>query len=248
MESNKNIKIGARNLDDEELKVLLPEWKNIFIEINKIREVANSNKMKKDSEDRLIIEDEPEFRKYHNNVFSILGERGAGKTSVQLSLKYKLMKNLLDKEGAEFDEYKNDTILPLIVPPDMEEDSSVVGWIIAYFSDLVQKIDERFKKDRELFYYKEDKRCNPVLEKFKELKKTFFIRSENNKNSINSDNSITEYIERNREAISEDINLSKKFKEFIDEYIEYKRNVNKRNASEPLIYIFFDDVDISNKK
>lgn len=130
----------------------------------------------------------------------------------------------------------------------MEEDSNVVGWIIAYFSDLVRKIDERFKQDRELFYYKEDKKYNPVLKKFKELKKSFFIRSENYKNSINSDNSITEYIERNGEAISEDINLSKKFKEFIDEYIEYKRNVNKRNSSEPLIHIFFDDVDISNKK
>lgn len=249
MDSNKNIKIGARNLDDEELKILLPEWENIFLEINKIREVANSNKIKKDSKYKTIFEEEPEFTKYHNNVFSILGERGAGKTSVQLSLKYKLMKKLLKEKNIEStEEYKNDTVLPLIVPQDMEEDSSAIGWIIAYFSDIVEKIENTFKEDRQLFYYKKDIRQNPVLEKLKIVKKAFFIRRENYKNSISSDNSITEYIERNGEAISEDINLSKKFKEFIDEYIDYKKSVDKRNTSEPLIHIFFDDVDISNKK
>lgn len=233
-----NTKIGARNLSNKELEVLLPNWEDIFSEIIKIRDSS----IKKDEEDP-ILKEEPEFEKHHNNVFSILGERGAGKTSVQLSLKYRLMEYYKNKE-----EYKNDTILQLIVPQDMEENSSVIGWIIAYFSNLVEKIEEDFKENRQLFYYEKNCKTNPVLTKFKELKKSFFIRSENYKNSINSDNSITEYIERNGEVIKEDINLSKKFKEFIDEYIKYKKNVNKSNASEPLIHIFFDDVDISNKK
>lgn len=233
-----NTKIGARNLSDKELEVLLPNWKDIFSEIVKIRD----NSIRKDEEDQ-ILKEEPEFDKHHNNIFSILGERGAGKTSVQLSLKYRLMENYKNKE-----EYKNDTILQLIVPQDMEENSSAIGWIIAYFSSLVEKIEEDFKENRQLFYYEKNCKTNPVLTKFKELKKSFFIRSESYKNSINSDNSITEYIERNGEVIKEDINLSKKFKEFIDEYVKYKKNVNKNNASEPLIHIFFDDVDISNKK
>ncbi|MHA5067731.1 hypothetical protein [Cetobacterium somerae] len=233
-----NTKIGARNLSNKELEVLLPNWKDIFSEIVKIRDSS----VRKDEEDQ-ILKEEPEFDKHHNNIFSILGERGAGKTSVQLSLKYRLMEYYKNEE-----EYKNDTILQLIVPQDMEENSSTIGWIIAYFSNLVEKIEEDFKENRQLFYYEKNCKTNPVLTKFKELKKSFFIRSESYKNSINSDNSITEYIERNGEVIKEDINLSKKFKEFIDEYIKYKKNVNKSNASEPLIHIFFDDVDISNKK
>lgn len=233
-----NTKIGARNLSDKELEVLLPNWKDIFSEIVKIRDSS----VRKDREDQ-ILKEEPEFDKHHNNIFSILGERGAGKTSVQLSLKYRLMEYYKNEE-----EYKNDTILQLIVPQDMEENSSTIGWIIAYFSNLVEKIEDDFKENRQLFYYEEDCKTNPVLTKFKELKKSFFIRSESYKNSINSDNSITEYIERNGEVIKEDINLSKKFKEFIDAYIKYKKNTNNKNASEPLIHIFFDDVDISNKK
>ncbi|UPO98533.1 hypothetical protein MKD34_09635 (plasmid) [Cetobacterium somerae] len=233
-----NTKIGARNLSDKELEVLLPNWEDIFSEIVKIRDSS----IRKDEEDS-ILKEEPEFEKHHNNVFSILGERGAGKTSVQLSLKYRLMEHYKNKE-----EYKNDTILQLIVPQDMEGNSSAIGWIIAYFSNLVEKIEEDFKENRQLFYYEKNCKINPVLMKFKELKKSFFIRSESYKNSINSDNSITEYIERNGEVIKEDINLSKKFKDFIDEYVKYKKNVNKNNASEPLIHIFFDDVDISNKK
>lgn len=233
-----NTKIGARNLSDKELEVLLPNWKDIFSEIIKIRESS----VRKDKEDP-ILKEEPEFDKHHNNVFSILGERGAGKTSVQLSLKYRLMEYYKTEK-----EYENDTILQLIVPQDMEEKSSTIGWIIAYFSNLVEKIEDDFKENRQLFYYKENCKTNPVLAKFKELKKSFFIRSESYKNSINSDNSITEYIERNGEVIKEDINLSKKFKEFIDEYIKYKKNIDKRKTSEPLIHIFFDDVDISNKK
>lgn len=233
-----NTKIGARNLSDKELEVLLPNWKDIFSEIIKIRDSS----VRKDKEDP-ILKEEPEFDKHHNNVFSILGERGAGKTSVQLSLKYRLMEYYKREK-----EYENDTILQLIVPQDMEEKSSTIGWIIAYFSNLVEKIEDDFKENRQLFYYKENCKTNPVLIRFKELKKSFFIRSESYKNSINSDNSITEYIERNGEVIKEDINLSKKFKKFIDEYIEYKKNINKNNTSEPLIHIFFDDVDISNKK
>ncbi|MGL5058211.1 MAG: hypothetical protein ACRC6A_12710, partial [Fusobacteriaceae bacterium] len=240
MESE-NIKIGARKLEDDELKVLLPEWENIFLEIDKIRAIEKNNLTKIDKK---IIEEEQEFTKHHSNVFSILGERGAGKTSVQLSLKYKIMKKNIE-EG----KYKNDTILPIIVPQDMEEDSVVIAWIIAYFSKIVEEIEEDAIKNRALFAYKPNNfKINPISEKFKELKKSLFIRMENYKKSLTPQDSIMDYVEKNQEAIKEDVNLSKKIKEFIDEYIEFKRGISVNKTITPLIYIFFDDVDISNKR
>lgn len=237
---NENIKIGARNLEDEELKILLPEWKNIFLEIEKIREVAGYAK----SNEKIIYKKEQEFTKHHNNVFSILGERGAGKTSVQLSLKYKIM-----KKNIEENRFKNDTVLPLIVPQDMEEDSVVIAWIIAYFSKIVEEIEEEFATNRGLFSYKgSNLKINPISESFRGLKRSLFIRTENYKKSLNAQDSIVDYVEKNEEVIREDINLSRKFKEFIDEYIEYKKQSKVRISEEPLIYVFFDDVDISNRK
>lgn len=258
---NENIKIGARNLEDDELRILLPEWENIFLEIQKIRKTACRNQNNEDKVYMQITKEEHEFTKHHNNVFSILGERGAGKTSVQLSLKYKIMEKALQDSNEKLsyqrkeestincNSYKKDTILPLIVPQDMEEDSTAIAWIIAYFSKIVDEIEKEAVENRGLFFYKVGSiRINPVSEKFKELKKSLFIRTENYRKELTSKESIMEYVEKNQEAIRENINLSKKFKEFIDEYIEFKMNTGIKTDVAPLIYIFFDDVDISNRK
>lgn len=223
---DKGIKIGARVLDNDTLKILIPDYESIFLEIDKIRNSINN-------ENDEIKRTDEEFFKHHNNVFSILGERGAGKTSVQLTLKYKLLKEKLKK---------GDKVLPMIVPQDMDDDSSVIGWIIAHFSNIMKEL----LKEEKFYLYEEEKDKRKELKNyFEELKKSFFLRQESYKSSLSVEDTIYNYVQRNEEVIRENIDLSKKFKAFIDIFIEFRKNIENLN---PLIFIFFDDVDISNKR
>ena len=62
-----------------------------------------------------------------NNVFSILGGRGSGKTSVLLTIKNEIIK----------ENKNNDFMLPLIIPENMGEGSDILGWTICAFENLI---------------------------------------------------------------------------------------------------------------
>lgn len=252
MQEEKGVKIGARVLDDDTLRILIPDYESIFSEIEKIRGNITSVETQGESKTGLIKPPDDEFFKHHNNIFSILGERGAGKTSVQLTLKYKLgqIDDVINSDKTEEkDVVKHvakdvDTILPIIVPQDMDDDSSVIGWIIAHFSNIIKDL---FKVEERCYYFneKDEEKIKKLKARFEDLKKSYFLRQDTYKSSLSVEDTIHNYVQKNEEVIRENIDLSKKFKVFIDEFIEFRKNNKKTN---PLIFIFFDDVDISNKR
>lgn len=252
MQEEKGVKIGARVLDDDTLRILIPDYESIFSEIEKIRGNITPVETQDENKTGLIKPSDDEFFKHHNNIFSILGERGAGKTSVQLTLKYKLgqIDDVINSDKTEEkDVVKHvakdvDTILPIIVPQDMDDDSSVIGWIIAHFSNIIKDL---FKVEERCYYFneKEEEKIKKLKARFEDLKKSYFLRQDTYKSSLSVEDTIHNYVQKNEEVIRENIDLSKKFKVFIDEFIEFRKNNKKTN---PLIFIFFDDVDISNKR
>lgn len=264
MNKDKTIKIGSRILSQDDLDILLPNNQNIYSQIDGIRSNAKALKehLEKNKGFAQIVEEEPEFIKHHNNVFSIIGERGSGKTSVLLSIKNKIMKEIKDL-SCEGIIKKNDTVLPIIVPQDMDEDSDSLGWIIGFFTKLVEDIEKEFQEDRGIFRYKNNN-CNVcgnfgdtvkkqpvnyVKKAFEEVKKSYFLRKDHYKKSLVDVGSKKDYVNLNSETLSKDIQLAKCFKKFIDEYIDYKKhNASCVKNNEALIYIFFDDVDISTRK
>ena len=256
-------------MSDKSMEILLPNYKNVYSQIKEIRQ--NSKILKenlKNKELKCIVEKEPEFVKHHNNVFSILGERGSGKTSVLLTIKHKIMQiiegiRVENGNEVEYEGIENDIVLPIIVPQDMDEDSDSLGWIIGFFAKLVDEVEYEFQNNINTFEYKENMTCsickneqysvrkekiNYVKEAFQEVKKSYFLRKDEYKKSLTDVGAKTEYVDLNAETLSKDIQLSSSFKKFIDEYIEYKMNQKRNQQIEPLIYIFFDDVDISTKK
>ncbi|MGL4935888.1 MAG: hypothetical protein ACRC51_10480 [Cetobacterium sp.] len=252
MQEEKGVKIGARVLDDDTLRILIPDYESIFSEIEKIRGNITPVETQDENKTGLIKPSDDEFFKHHNNIFSILGERGAGKTSVQLTLKYKLgqIDDVINSDKTEEkDVVKHvakdvDTILPIIVPQDMDDDSSVIGWIIAHFSNIIKDL---FKVEERCYYFneKDEEKIKKLKARFEDLKKSYFLRQDTYKSSLSVEDTIHNYVQKNEEVIRENIDLSKKFKIFIDEFIEFRKNNKKTN---PLIFIFFDDVDISNKR
>ena len=73
MVEGRQITISARELNDEQIESILPGYKNIYIQVESMR---NYSKVYNRT-DHIAV----------NNVFSILGKRGAGKSSILLTLK-----------------------------------------------------------------------------------------------------------------------------------------------------------------
>ncbi|MCR3761298.1 hypothetical protein KYB31_20180 [Clostridium felsineum] len=281
-QDKQRINVGARILDKEILKKFLPTVENLKSQINEFRKQAynKSELINRDINCNKIKTKNTDYDIQYDNVISILGQRGTGKTSVLLTIKHDIeMEN-----GQCFNEgikccYRNnvnilkDIVLPLIVPEDMSEVSDTLGWIISCFNSEVERLskflrsyDEGYDKNCE--YVKNEvfekcilnrDKCGTLNKKYKDLKKAYATRkNEYRKIVANQYSGKNEYIEDNDDIINSDRNIIIKFKEFIDELVRSKSKENgtkygeeKGNISwmnEPLIFVFFDDVDISTNK
>lgn len=251
MTDKDNIKIGARILSKEALEILLPEYNNIFQQIKGIRKTAyeyrHSNKGNRNKE----------FDAQFNNVFSILGDRGTGKTSAVLTIK-----NIITKEN------KQDIVLDLIVPENMGDNSDVLGWLFAQFQKKVEELtkelgdSENKRRIKDVAnagfyndYYKDCilKRENSLTQKFDDLIKHYrYIDKDYKEVLLKEYDTFNSYVKATKNILAPEDTLTTKFEKFIDELVRVKAALYKLNASdnevEPLIYVFFDDVDLSNHR
>lgn len=238
---SQNIKIGARRLNENQATILLPSYPKIKTQINQFREEAKKFNNHIKSNNLLDnFERDEEFSNF-DNVITILGGRGSGKTSVFLTLKKYYSSEYIKK---------NDIILPLIVPDNMGENSDTLGWIISYLGRYVEDLESKFRnKDNEEAAYYGRKQCignkdDTLKEKFKELRKTYEIRKEAYLNKVlKRDEGTREYIQDKAKITEADQLLIVDFKEFVNSLIATQKKVQP--DIEPLILVFFDDVDIS---
>ncbi|MEB4889065.1 hypothetical protein, partial [Priestia megaterium] len=238
MYSDENIKIGSRILTSKQATVLLPNYPKINNQISRFREEAKKFNKKLEN---TTIDDYQKYEMYSNfdNVMSILGERGSGKTSVFLTLKQ--VHNL-----------EEDITLPLIVPDNMGETSDTLGWIISYLEEYVDRLHPRLKsRERRDIVYNGLNRCidnedSELQKKFKKLRRTYEIRKEVYLNKIlKRDEGTKEYINDKAKMTQADQSLIVDFNAFVNTLIKAQKEVNVNKEIEPLILIFFDDVDIS---
>lgn len=237
-------KIGSRILSDHELAILLPDYEQILKQLEKVRSGAEQYR-KEGNKNR---QKDREFDKHHNNVFSILGERGSGKTSVLLTMKYKILNGK---------ETKDDVLLPIIVPEDMGKNSEVLAWLIGYLGEISNDIQKKLKPifwgendDRREKYFPNcifNKKNNPLAKKYRELQKAYLMRSAQYKEIIKNEFVNADiYIDESTEALDADKRLSIRFEDFLNELIDCSYLINLEK--EPLLIVFFDDVDISSER
>lgn len=241
MYSRENIKIGARILTEKQATVLLPNYLKINNQINQFREEA---KRFNENFESMNVDDYQRYEMYTNfdNVISILGERGSGKTSVFLTL----------KKVHDF-EYKNkDITLPLIVPDNLGDTSDALGWIISYLEKYVEELhpDLKANERKSIAYYGSNK-ClenedSELRTKYKKLRKTYEIRKKIYLNKIlERDEGTKEYLSDKAKMTQADQSLIVDFNNFINALVIAKKKLNFNKEIEPLILVFFDDVDIS---
>ncbi|HFD2044070.1 TPA: hypothetical protein ACF2DM_000881 [Clostridium perfringens] len=245
--------IGAGHLNKEGISY---DRQNVIDSILSDIKIIRNSRSDKSSYDYISNKENRISTVKRNNFISILGGRGAGKTSLLLTILDELNKNNVksDKIGIS-----KDFIMPIIDPDKMNLEKNSLGWIIYSFYEIVNKIVD--SEENNCDFCKKDTKVSKLKNSYEDLKKCYINCREffrNNLAPLSSGKS--EYEKINQSIIISDINLERLFNDFINNYIEVIKQINfreNRNKSltseeeskqeEPLIIISFDDIDIKPK-
>lgn len=244
-ENRESVHIGARVLDNQVVKNMLPNIDRIKNFIDDFRKNAQDSIDERQENNRLIYE------KY-DNFISILGNRGLGKTSIMMTLikevnTHNFFASLSENVGKV--EYNYDLISPLIVPDDMSDTSDILGWIIVVLEKILEKeinsIQEIYNLDKtdEVF-------IKNIRGKFLVLKKNYQYRKLDYQKIISDHyDGSSNYIKKSSEVQEQDYQIIDTFHSVIDELIKFKKHINRIHKcnEEPLLFLFFDDVDMTAK-
>ena len=241
---NPNNKIGVRELSDEQLKAGLPNYDVLCSRIDKIREDAGSV-------DRSVLMNETFETMKYDQIISILGGRGAGKTSVLYTI-YKRIKT--ENSDAK---YCHDIVLPIIMPELIEKNEGIISWLLAAMEESLCSME------KDLIEMKKKKSCNEEdnngaffdrckCKKEKELRLSFdeLKRAYYTQNYKFKSDSYSETREWKEKSVDSSYSLMKNFVEYWNTLIETKIKLNNfmdglNKGYTPLIFIFIDDADLS---
>lgn len=123
-------KLGVKYLDDTQLTNSFPDWKALLQRIEDQRDIAKSAANAQFSS---VDIHSPQM---YDNLYAILGGRGAGKSSVVLTLRNKLMTP------------RNQNILFPIITPEVivESECSILGWIMSATEIVLTQLEQRVRR------------------------------------------------------------------------------------------------------
>ena len=236
--SNPNNKIGIKTLTEEQIKRSLPNYEIIDSRLEEIRKEASKVKLSR-------LRAEPFEALKYDQFFSILGGRGAGKTSIIYSLyeKYKKREDCI--------------VLPIIMPELFDDGEGVLDWLLEAMDKKLCEIEDGFKKNGVRYgkdnnhsgiceKYKIFDRCafnqdNQVRKSFRELKNAYYTR-----NYRFRADSYVETREWTSRSVESSFSLMRRFVDFWCDLVEmYSLLLNDSNEKgTPLIIVFIDDADL----
>jgi len=122
-------KLGVKYLDDTQLTNGFPDWKALLQRIEDQRDIAKSAAKERSSTTEI------RYPQMYDNLYAILGGRGAGKSSVVLTLRNKLSKP------------QNQNILLPIITPEVivERECSILGWIMSATEMVLTELEQRIR-------------------------------------------------------------------------------------------------------
>lgn len=219
-------RIGARCLTAQEIKLILPTYGQIKKQIEQFRQEKQDNSQPGDQK---------------TNNIGIIGVRGAGKTSVLKTIRTELesQRNERIREGE-----CNDIILPIIVPENMSESSTLMATILGMLKETVHERIKHYKEQAKNRFSdcigesKLEKDYNDVVKQYS------YIQKEYRDILIQEYTTENDYVKSSAKVFSSDVEFIKKFNQLIDTLLngENEENTTKKNA---LLFLFIDDIDLS---
>lgn len=216
------MKIGARELTDEELALTLPTYRKIEEQIDEMRTIANENK-------DIVLQ--------KTNNIGILGVRGAGKTSILHTLRKKIR-----------EQNNGDIILEIIIPENMSESSTLMETILGLLKHEVDVMESGTQNTSSRCIHLDSTLHN----KYNEVVRTFTYIQKNYREILISEfTNENEYIKKSKEVFNSDSEFIKNWKEFLVMALEQKKKMLKEQGievpsqKEPMLIVFIDDIDLS---
>lgn len=117
-------KVGIKILSDIQIGNVFPNYKDVLNHIETHRKWLEKH--------QLQYLERYQYNLMYDNVISIFGERGTGKTSVAFTLHKKLEEDV---------DHPYDIVLPIIIPEVIPADSSTLGWLLAIVRDQVKEFE-----------------------------------------------------------------------------------------------------------
>lgn len=214
-------KIGARQLTAEEVRLILPTYDQIYIQIDQFRGEKSTERLyKKEKKGNQYIDQKT------NNI-GIIGVRGAGKTSVLKTIRAELQ--IRQKEN-------NDIVLPIVVPENMSESSTLMATILGMLSDVVDEKDkEQSKGENGDCIGKSELRscCDDVIRQYT------YIQKEYRDILIHEYTTDNQYVSSSAKVFNSDTEFILKFNQLIEKMMK------KSEQGKGLLFVFIDDIDLS---
>lgn len=240
MSLNENYFIGARVLSEEEVLGILPNYQSVFDEIQSVREISSQNR---DAASYLK-------RKQINNTFTILGERGTGKTSV--------LYTIIDKLEREKEDNK-DILFDFIEPLNISQESDIIGVILSLLQEQMEQLFKEISNNQRNVpdsikdkFFKDCifKKNNELQEKFDKLMEFYlYLQPRYRQLLVQNYSDLNSYIKKSTLVLNADTGFQKRFMEFVDSFLKYYREVyNTDKDKEPLLFFVFDDIDLCPEK
>ena len=222
-EMGKN-KIGARKLSEEEIKLILPTYKQIYVQIEQFRSEKRNNGKANEEDPRSRDIDQK------TNNIGIIGARGAGKTSILKTLRDDLQKQCRDN---------NDIVLPIIVPENMSESGTLMATILGMLSEEVKVKDSKQPKGKneDCIGKSELRSCyNNVIKQYT------YIQKEYRDILIHEYTTDSQYVSSSEKVFNSDTEFIYKFNQLIEMLMKQS---GKENG---LLFVFIDDIDLSTHR
>ena len=222
-------KTGFKILWESQLENMFPSYEVILQKIEMHR--LNLEKMGSGFE-----RFDSQFNLMYDNVFSILGKRGSGKTSAVFTIKSML------QQRNEFD-----IVLPVVMPEVIPRECSMIGWVLSLLEQTVDKLEKQIKEQEKYDNFFEDCSYSPrktLRREYDEIKELCYSQFYN----VESTDSLANVISNSEQKTQNSFDFSRGIAHFwnslkhaIGKVSGFADDSKKR---EPLIYIFFDDVDL----
>ncbi len=219
-------RIGARRLTSQEVKLILPTYEQITKQIEQFREEKRESRQTENQK---------------TNNIGIIGARGAGKTSVLKTIRAELEEKQKKREQTGADQ---DIILPIIVPENMSESSTLMATILGMLKAPVRERAKQMKENRTNGKY-DDCIGESKLEKdYNEVVKQYtFIQKEYRDILIHEYTTENDYVKSSTKVFNSDVEFITKFNQLLDALLN-----GEEQPQNALLFLFIDDIDLSTHR
>lgn len=254
--------IGAKVLSSKMMKCTFPYTDSVLATIEHIR--SNATEVQGEFCEKLRTDPDESVMKARsfNNVISILGSRGTGKTSVIMTLQQILKYGKKAWETDRDEERKTsrtNIILPMLVPQDFAKGQTLLSWIIVQLLEEGKEAEKDRDKNCQVCGGKRDPLRNwipkgknqinydPLKDCRESLTRAFELRYKSEKTTaMTGDGQVYRYMEEAKRDSELVVQMLKMISMLADYYRSSAACLS--DNAEPLFFFFIDDLDLAPER